>query len=137
MDIEFGDAAQLDTRGTGWFVGYSDWVRDASPTLRYMPHRTRAQTLCMKWMQHETGDPNGTGKPRSEGRTMSILVSERGRFRLQFSRHEHFPPGDTVEHVLERHGHFCAWGEGIFHRWYADEACTLLTLRWIPESGRA
>jgi len=24
--VEFGNAGGLDTRGTGWFVGFSDWT---------------------------------------------------------------------------------------------------------------
>ncbi len=29
MDLEFGNAGSIDTRGTGWFVGFSDWTRAA------------------------------------------------------------------------------------------------------------
>jgi hypothetical protein len=136
MDIEFNDAGLLDTQGSGWFIGYGDWVREASPLLRYMPQQGRAQTLCMKWMPHRKGDPHGLDKPRSEGRTISILVSEQGRFRLQFSMRPDFPADATVEHVLEKHGQFSVWGEGIHHRWFVEEDCTLLTLRWIPERSR-
>lgn len=136
MDIEFNDAGRLDTQGTGWFIGYGDWIHESSPLLRYMPPRLRAQTLSMKWMQHRKGDPDGGDKPPSEGRTVSLLVSEHGRFRLQFSNQPDFPKHATIEHVLEKHGHFSAWGEGIYHRWFVDEDCTLLTLRWIPERMR-
>ncbi|EKV00424.1 hypothetical protein Lepto7375DRAFT_2538 [Leptolyngbya sp. PCC 7375] len=26
MDIEFGNLDNLDTNGTGWFIGFSDWT---------------------------------------------------------------------------------------------------------------
>lgn len=136
MDIEFGHLGSLDTRGTGWFLGYSEWVRDVAgggSPLRYMPRELRSHTLTMKWMEHVAGDPGGVGKPVSEGRTISILVGMPGRFRLQFSRHADFPRHDTVEHVLEKTGHFSVWGEGIHHRYAVDADCTILTLRWIPE----
>ncbi|WP_194723415.1 hypothetical protein [Noviherbaspirillum malthae] len=136
MDIEFGHLGDLDTQGTGWFIGYSDWVRSdagAIGNLRYMPKEQRSHALTMKWMDHAKGDPRGGGKPLSEGRTLSILVGKPGRFRLQFSRHADFPPEDTVEHVLERNGDFSLWGEGIHHRYAVDADCTILTLRWVPE----
>lgn len=138
MDIEFGHLGDLDTQGTGWFLGYGDWVRKSAGDggrLRYMPRELRSHTLTVKWMDHAAGDPRGSDKPVSEGRTMSILVGMPGRFRLQFSRHAHFPQDDTVEHVLASTGHFSIWGEGIYHRYAVDADCTILTLRWIPEQA--
>jgi hypothetical protein len=136
LDIEFGDAGMLDTAGGGWFLGFGDWTRAIVPgvvDLRHMPKEARSHSLCMKWMAHLAGDPRGAVKPPSEGRSLSLLVSERGRFRIQFSGQPDFSEGDIVEHTLERHGQFVAWGEGIHHRWFADEDCTILTLRWVPE----
>lgn len=138
MDIESGHLGSLGTQGTGWFLGYGDWVGESAgrgSRLRHMPRELRSHTLCMKWMDHAAGDPRGVGKPLSEGRTLSILVGMPGRFRLQFSRHPDFPPHRTVEHVLERTGDFSIWGEGIHHRYAVDADCTILTLRWIPEPG--
>jgi hypothetical protein len=135
VNIEFGRLDTLDTRGTGWFLGYGDWLmpeRPGDPGLRYMPRDAILHTLCMKWGVHEKGSLLGAGKPKSEGRTLSILVSEGGRFRLEFSASGDFSDGDRVGHVLDRHGHFCAWGEDLHHRWFVDEDCVILTLRWIP-----
>ena len=131
LDVEFGNAGELDTNGTGWFVGFSEWAK-AGP-LRYMPKDQSSHTLCMKWMDHPTGDPRGAAKPPSEGRSLSIFVSERGRFRIQFSPNADFSAGQTQEFILARHGDFVAWGERVHHRWLIDEACTILTLRWVPE----
>ncbi|SNS82942.1 hypothetical protein SAMN06265795_10787 [Noviherbaspirillum humi] len=134
LDIEFGDANLVDTNGTGWFVGFGDWLRSPGAALRHMPAEAAVRGLCMKWGIHRRGDTLGTGKPVSAGRTLSMLVSEHGRFRLQFSPDPAFPPGETVEHALSRHGQFCAWGAGIHHRWFVDEDCIILTLRWTPAS---
>jgi hypothetical protein len=134
MEIEFNDANEVDTRGTGWFVGYGEWARNADgPALRYLPQDMCSRGLCMKWMFHCKGDRLGEGKPVSEGRTLSIMVSEGGRFRLQFSRSPDFPPDDLVEHVMHRQGQFCVWGAGLHHRWFVDEACTILSVRWTPQ----
>ena len=133
MEIESGNVLDLDTHGTGWFVGFGAWARDGSADLRYLPETTRSRGLCLKWMDHPAGDPRGAAKPPSVGRTLSILVGEAGRFRLEFSESPGFPEGQTVAHVLARRGDFVAWGEGLHHRWSVEEACTVLTLRWIPD----
>lgn len=138
MEIEFGNAATLDTNGTGWFVGFSDWAKEklsGGPNLRYLPKETGAREICLKWLFHPKGDPRGAVKPPSFGRTLSILVSETGCFRLQFSRQPDFPAADRVEYTLEKHGQFVVWGEHLYHRWLVDSDCTILTLRWTPESA--
>lgn len=140
MHIEFNNASALDTKGTGWFVGFSEWAKANEPgvfDLRYLPREMRSHSLCMKWMAHPKGDPRGGSKPPSEGRTLSILVSESGRFRLQFCEHPEFAVGQVVEYALDRHGQFVVWGEGLYHRWFVDADCTILTLRWVPEAAAA
>jgi len=140
MDIEFNNAASLDTNNTGWFVGFSEWAKAGIPDhadLRHMGQEVRSHTLCIKWKFHPAGDLLGAAKPPSEGRSLSILVSEQGRFRLQFSENGNFPQMRTIEHVLQKHGDFVVWGENLHHRWFVDEACTILTLRWVPETDPA
>lgn len=139
MEIEFGNAGVMDTGDTGWFIGYGDWTRSADPEvghLRFLPREALAQGLQVKWMAHPAHDPRGTGKPCSEGRTISLLVSEGGRFRLEFSPDPCFCPSSLVRHTLERHGDFVIWGPGVHHRWFVEEACTILTIRWTPGEGR-
>jgi hypothetical protein len=138
VEIEFGNVGQLDTHGTGWFIGFSDWVKsrdDQIPSLRYMPKDHLAHTLHAKWMSHPVHDDRGTHKPPSEGRTISLLVSNEGLFRLQFAPNDVFSESQTVEYRLNNHGDFVIWGEHIHHRWFVDQACTILTLRWIPLSS--
>jgi hypothetical protein len=137
MDIEWGDAYQVDTHGTGWFVGFGAWMSEGGPGLRCMPPQAACTGLAMKWMRHAAGDPRGTGKPVSVGRTLSIVVSEGGRFRLELSEHADFPDGATERIVLERAGQFCAWGAGLYHRYAVDADCTILTLRWVPADDRS
>ena len=135
MDVEFGNAGQLDTKGTGWFVGFSDWARagNAGVTdLRYIDKHSLSHTLSIKWMSHPSKDKNGGDKPISVGRTISILASEAGKFRIKFSLDPTYPPATTQEYFLENHGDFVAWGEGVYHSWGVDEPCVIATVRWIP-----
>jgi hypothetical protein len=135
MDIEIGDANAVDTQGTGWFVGHGPWVPrpgPATPGLRWVPEAAACTGVSMKWMRHPAGDPRGTGKPVSVGRTLSILVGEGGRFRLELSEDPDFPDGATERVTLERAGQYCAWGAGLHHRYAIDADCTILTLRWVP-----
>ncbi|MFC7513649.1 hypothetical protein ACFQUU_01385 [Herbaspirillum sp. GCM10030257] len=137
MQIETGNAGKLDTQGTGWFLGFSEWTQSAEAgagSLRHMPVDCRSHGLCMKWMVHPAGDPRGIDKPISEGRTMSILIGS-GRFRIAFSGSKDFPPDATREIVLSDSGDFATWGAGIYHRYSVDAECTVLTLRWIPEGN--
>lgn len=136
MDIEFNNVSDLDTEDTGWFIGFSEWAKvglPGKPDLRYMPQDQRSHTLCVKWMRHPANDPRGAAKPPSTGRSVSILVSDSGCFRVEFSEHPDFPESEIACYTLKRHGDFVAWGEGLFHRWFTIAESTILTLRWIPE----
>jgi hypothetical protein len=108
MEIEFGNASEVDTRGTGWFVGCGAWTRNGGLDLHHIPEEARSRGVCLKWIDHHAGDPNGVGKPPSVGRKVSILVSDSGRFRVEFSDDPAFPEGRTVAHTLTRRGDFVA-----------------------------
>ncbi len=135
MEIEFGNVNDLDTRGTGWFIGFGAWTKDGDSDLRYVPEDARSRGLCLKWMDHRAGDPRGAVKPPSEGRTLSILASDSGRFRVEFSDDPAFPEARTTSYLLARRGDFVAWGGGLHHRWSVEDDCTIVTLRWVPESS--
>jgi len=138
QNVEFGNAGDLDTRGTGWIVGFSDWTRNPPDHLRHVPADELAAGLCIKWFSHAAGDPNGEPKPLSEGRTMSVLVSPSSEFRIEFSAAADFPPQDTLSYTLRRHGDFVIWGPGVFHRAFGIEPACVLTVRWSsPRSTRA
>ena len=136
MDVEFGNAGDLFTNESGWFVGFSEWTRTGAADrteLRFMPKEQTLRMLSVKWMFHPAGDDRGATKPPSEGRTLSILVSDQGSFRIHFSERHDFPAERTSGFRLERHGDFVVWGAGVHHRWFVDSNCTILTVRWIPE----
>ena len=84
MNVEFGNAGSIDTNETGWFIGFSEWMKSEPHNLRFIPRDLSLNSMCVKWGIHTAGSPNGEEKPISEGRTISILVSEQGKFRLNF-----------------------------------------------------
>jgi hypothetical protein len=133
MNVEFGNASAVDTRDTGWVVGFSDWSKSASG-LRYIPRDTDVRSLCIKWYLHQPGDPNGTGKPVSEGRTFSILAGTAGEFRIDFSETPAFDPASTITHVLREPGDFLIWGDGVYHRWSCVKPSCILTVRWAERN---
>lgn len=134
MNVEFGNAGDVDTQGTGWFVGFSEWSKSQGSSLRHVPSDALATGLCVKWFAHDVGDPQGAPKPLSIGRTMSILVGQMGGFKLEFSRSAAFPPSDTLTHVLRRPGDFVVWGEGLFHRAFGLQPSCILTIRWTGDA---
>jgi hypothetical protein len=129
--LETGNLVDLDSHGTGWFIGFGEWTRSGH-ALRFMPNDALAGEIQMKWMDHPAGDPRGNAKPASVGRTISILVSEGGCFHLEFAATADFEPHQVRRHTLQRHGDFAIWGAGLHHRWSVEQACTILTLRWSP-----
>jgi len=137
MDIACGNAHDAETRGTGWFLGFSDWCRENSELL-FVPREAVLSGLCLKWYDHRTGDRSGP-KPVSVGRTVSLLVLG-GPFEVEFRGRPDFPPDQVRRVILSRHGDFVAWGGGIEHRWRCLGAASILTLRWEParqgEEGR-
>ena len=84
LPVEFGNAGAVDTQGTGWFVGYSDWCKTGTHQLRHVDMDSAARGPLVKWFAHPPGDPAGQVKPLSTGRTVSVLVSEGGEFRIDF-----------------------------------------------------
>ncbi|GFO60141.1 hypothetical protein GMST_24660 [Geomonas silvestris] len=129
MEIATGNAHDADTRGTGWFLGFSDWCRENSELL-FVPRGESVAGLCLKWYDHPTGDRSAP-KPVSVGRTVSLLVTQ-GAFQVEFCRSPEFPPDQVRRVVLSRQGDFVAWGAGIEHRWCCLEAASILTLRFEP-----
>jgi hypothetical protein len=135
MNIEFGNVKELNTNDTGWFIGFSDWTKaniKGVTDLRYVPKNSLAHTIHVKWMQHSVNDLPSAAKPPSEGRSISILVSEKGKYHMEFSSDDKFSKTKTVKHTLKEHGDFVIWGEDIYHRSSVKEDCIVLTIRWIP-----
>lgn len=130
-NVEFGNAGEIDTSRTGWFIGFSDWAKsDRPPHLRHVPSDLGLQGLCVKWFVHQAGDPDGQAKPVSQGRTISILVGAPSEFRLEFSPSLVFEPEGMRVHTLRKPGDFVIWGEGIHHRAFGIQPACILTIRW-------
>ncbi|HYF20701.1 MAG TPA: hypothetical protein VEA40_22740 [Ramlibacter sp.] len=128
MDLLTGNAYDADTRGTGWFLGFSDWTRLPGSDLLHVPQDLPLSGLCCKWYDHPAGQDGGA-KPVSEGRTLSLLVTPDSEFRLDFSLSPAFD--DEVRTViLRRHGDFAIWGAGLHHRWQCVRRSTILSVRW-------
>jgi len=128
--VEVGNAGELDTQGSGWFVGFSDWTQGRPGALRHVPAGAPSEGLCIKWLNHAAGDPNGEAKPVSVGRTMSLLVSPASEFRIEFSTAADFAVGATLTHTLRRQGDFVIWGAGLHHRAFGVLPATVMTVRW-------
>ena len=135
MHLEFGNVKTLDTNETGWFIGFSDWTKEG-PCLRYVATDQKIDGLCVKWMQHPVGDRRGDGKPVSTGRTISMLVSETGAFRLEFSEEDFCADSRVQSYTLRQQGDFVIWGAGLFHRSIVESKSTILTIRWELETGK-
>jgi hypothetical protein len=132
MDLLTGNAYDQDTRGTGWFIGFSDWTRHGPGALLHVPRAEPLTGLCVKWWDHPAGHDSGDAKPVSEGRTVSLLVSEASLFRIDFSPFPDFRAEGLRSVLLRRHGDFAAWGAGLYHRWHALERAAVMSLRWTP-----
>lgn len=130
LPVEFGNAGDLETHGTGWFIGFSDWTRGPSSMLRHVPTGADLRDLCVKWFAHPAGHPAGEAKPLSEGRTMSMLVGVPGEFRIEFCAVPGFDNGAVQSHTLRRNGDFAIWGAGVWHRAFGLQPTTILTIRW-------
>ena len=130
MDIETGNAHEVDTQGTGWFIGFSPWTRAAPHGFRHVPQDEPVTGLCVKWYHHAPGHTS-ENKPLSTGRTMSILVTDDSHFELDFSLTPDFS-GEVRTIVFTREGDFAIWGEGLYHRWRCVKRATIGTVRWMP-----
>ena len=46
MELETGNAGEVDTNGTGWFIGFSDWTEAGDANLRHMPSELDARVFA-------------------------------------------------------------------------------------------
>jgi hypothetical protein len=128
-DIDVGNAYELDTQGSGWFLGFGPWTAGG---LRHVPREQAVTGLCAKWYDHPSGQDGGV-KPLSEGRTLSILVNQDAIFRIEFCATPDFGAG-VREALLRKPGDYAAWGAGLFHRWRCEKRATVMTVRWSRPS---
>jgi len=113
--VVFGNAHIEGGSRWGWFIGHF-----VAPTDD--PRST--PTLEVKWAVHEAGEGRPQWAKNVEATTLSILI--KGRFRLQF-------PDQEV--ILSNVGDYVLWSPGVPHCWSAEEASTILTVRWPSKPG--
>jgi hypothetical protein len=99
----------------GWFMGHF-----LTPTDD--PRATTA--LEVKWGNHPAGDTRPEWGVNEQATTLSILIN--GRFRLYFR---------DREVVLAQPGDYALWLPGVPHGWLAEEASTVLTVRYPSVPG--
>ncbi|MQY14251.1 hypothetical protein SRB5_44140 [Streptomyces sp. RB5] len=98
----------------GWLMGH--FKNPADPR--------HSEDVEIKWGVHPPGDRReqwATGEVRT-----ALLVLISGKFRLDF-------PHRSV--LLDRQGDYVLWGKGMDHSWEAEEASTVLTVRWPSVPG--
>ncbi len=113
--VVFGNAHIEGASRSGWFIGHF-----LAPTDD--PRST--PTLEVKWAVHAAGESRIQWAMNVEATTLSILI--KGRFRLQF-------PDQEV--LLAHEGDYVLWSPGVAHCWSAEEASTILTVRWPSKPG--
>jgi hypothetical protein len=106
----FGSTNNINSNPTGWFMGH--FIRPADD-----PRATNA--LEIKWHTHPAGDSKPTWTKSIEATNLAILISGKFKFR--------FPDQDIL---LTQRGDYVLWPAGVFHRWQAEEASVILTIRW-------
>jgi hypothetical protein len=55
LELQHGNTHDADTRGTGWFLGFSGWAEG----LLHVPQQAPLHGLGMKWLDHAGGDDSG------------------------------------------------------------------------------
>ncbi len=114
-EIVFGNAPLEGAARGGWFVGH---FLGTDAGLR------STAEIEVKWGVHAAGEARSEWSIAGEAQTLSILIS--GRFRLQFVGRDC---------VLSQPGDYVLWAAGVPHGWTAEEASTILTIRWPSKPG--
>jgi mannose-6-phosphate isomerase-like protein (cupin superfamily) len=107
--------AGLDAAGDhGWLLGHFKPPGDPR----------HSDDVEIKWGVHPPGDARLEWVKGEERTALLILIS--GRFRVEL-------PGRSV--LLAEPGDYVVWGKGVDHSWRAEEASTVMTVRWPSVPG--
>jgi|SRR5450756_646708 len=113
-EIYVGNAT-ADTAARGWLLGH------------FMPDgdARHSEDVEIKWGVHPVGERRREWATADRRTTLSVLIS--GRFHIEF-------PDRAV--LLAEQGDYVLF-RGVGHSWYAEEAATLVTVRWpsAPDSA--
>ena len=83
MELETGNAGEVDTNGTGWFIGFSDWTDAGDANLRHIPSEIDARVLRQVVFAPCRGSER-RAQVICEERTVAIQVGLSGSFRIEF-----------------------------------------------------
>lgn len=113
-----GNAAEDGNGWRGWLVGH------------FLPGAEDPRAtgdVEVKWAVYAGGETRAAWGVNDRAHTLAILV--RGRFRLTF------PDGDAL---LSDEGDYVLWEPGVPHRWRAETAAVVVTVRWpsLPDDSR-
>lgn len=106
---QFGNAIEDGADRRGWIVGHFMDPGDIR----------MSKDVEIKWGMHPAGEQREAWHDTEQRTTILILV--RGRFRIDLT---------VGSHVLATQGDYAMWGPGIGHSWQAEEASTVITVRW-------
>lgn len=107
--------AGIDAAGDrGWLLGHFKPPGDPR----------HSDEVEIKWGVHPPGDERAEWVRGEERTALLVLIS--GRFRVEL-------PGRSV--LLSEPGDYVVWGKGVDHSWRAEEASTVLTVRWPSVPG--
>lgn len=108
--VVVGNACREGASRRGWFLGH--FVDSGDRLLS-------TTALEVKWGVHAAGESRSQWSTNQSATTLSILIE--GRFWLQF------PERDVR---LTEAGDYVIWAPGTPHIWTAEEASTVLTVRY-------
>jgi hypothetical protein len=101
----------------GWLIGH--FIEDATD-----PHYSK--DVEIKWGVHPAGDERTEWSAGRHERTILILVS--GRWRLELAAPDQHEKPTTL--TLDTQGDYVLWERGVDHRWLAERASVVITVRW-------
>lgn len=116
VSIFAGSASVEAPLDHGWILGH--FKADQDPR--------HSSAVEVKWGEHPPGDRRVEWVTGEQRTAFLVLIS--GCFHVEFNDR-------TVR--LSRRGDYVMWGPGVDHSWYAEEASTVLTVRWPSVPGYA
>ncbi|TDE40448.1 signal peptidase I [Nonomuraea mesophila] len=112
--IYVGNAGVDGASDAGWLLGH----------FKHPGDPRHSEDVEIKWGVHPPGDRRAAWAVGETRTALLVLIS--GRFVVEFR-------GRDV--LLTEQGDYVVWGKGVDHSWHAEEASTVLTVRWPSVPG--
>ena len=116
LPVALGNADEyFKETGDRWFIGH------------FMPPLDirHDDNVELKWSSHKAGDQK---EQFVVDNTTTVVVLFFGKLRQEYKCTEHSDKITTV--VLLKCGDYVITRPGVYHRWYVEEDCQALTIRW-------